>query len=420
MKNFTKIIILLVFIAIVSGCNKKGIVTPQPQPHTGPVFSISPASGINYTAVTITGKGFDTAKANNVVLFNGVAGVVNYASATRIIATVPATATTGMVTVTTNGKTDTIPNGFKVLQLVQTGNIPQPNSEYLSLIFDKNNDIYGIQAEKILVKYANGMLSGQQSIIYSAPRDTTFPNPNEPNCCTGPLGGVTPQSWLKTYTYTLNASMADANGDIYISQTTDKDSTTNLPPGESLTSLILKITPAGNVTVFAQNVQGKITAMAMDISGDLYYAYYPAGSGTSSYSIDKLAPGGTITSFASSFANTAQFIPAMAIDSLGNVYFANNNTATDNALTVVKFTPDGSGSTISGPIILPKDGFGSWMFFDASNNLIVGSSAMVLVINSANYTGIYLNPSYEYGLFADHSGNWYQLGESNVIKYTLQ
>jgi len=69
------------------------------------VKSIAPSSGPAGTKVTITGTKFDPSPANNTVLFNTTPAVVSAATATTLEVTVPAGATSGLVSVTVAGKT---------------------------------------------------------------------------------------------------------------------------------------------------------------------------------------------------------------------------------------------------------------------------------------------------------------------------
>jgi hypothetical protein len=71
---------------------------------TPSITSFSPASGSVGTTVTIAGTGFDTAKANDVVKFNGVTATVTSATSTEIVATVPSGAATGQITITVDGQ----------------------------------------------------------------------------------------------------------------------------------------------------------------------------------------------------------------------------------------------------------------------------------------------------------------------------
>jgi YD repeat-containing protein len=66
-------------------------------PNHGPVGS----------TVTIYGQGFSTTPSNNTVKFNGVTGTVTSATANQLVATVPATATTGTISVTVGSSTAT-------------------------------------------------------------------------------------------------------------------------------------------------------------------------------------------------------------------------------------------------------------------------------------------------------------------------
>lgn len=65
------------------------------------VLEFSPDAGAPGAQVTIYGTGFSTVAGENAVSFNGTAAAVNSATATRLVATVPAGATTGPVSLTT-------------------------------------------------------------------------------------------------------------------------------------------------------------------------------------------------------------------------------------------------------------------------------------------------------------------------------
>jgi surface protein len=66
------------------------------------ITSFSPLSGSIGTTVTITGTNFSTTPANNIVTFNGVATTVIASTTTSITTIVPASATTGKISVTVN------------------------------------------------------------------------------------------------------------------------------------------------------------------------------------------------------------------------------------------------------------------------------------------------------------------------------
>ncbi|BAU52003.1 IPT/TIG domain-containing protein [Mucilaginibacter gotjawali] len=117
----------LVVTAPAAGSTGAVTVTTTGGTATGPVFTyllapviagISPATAAAGAAVTITGTNFDATAANDVVKFNGTVATVTSATATQIIATVPAGGTNGNITVTTPGGTS---NGMAFTYLVATG-----------------------------------------------------------------------------------------------------------------------------------------------------------------------------------------------------------------------------------------------------------------------------------------------------------
>jgi YD repeat-containing protein len=85
------------------------------------IFLLAPSSGAPGTQVEIRGFGFDATAAANQVAFTGQPATVLSATTTAIVATVPATATTGPVTVTAANGTAASPQPFTVLVPRVTG-----------------------------------------------------------------------------------------------------------------------------------------------------------------------------------------------------------------------------------------------------------------------------------------------------------
>jgi YD repeat-containing protein len=78
------------------------------------VFNFTPQRGGPGLNVTIQGQGFSSTAAANGVQFNGTPATVLSSSATSLVATVPAGATTGPISVTVSGQTATSTTNFTV------------------------------------------------------------------------------------------------------------------------------------------------------------------------------------------------------------------------------------------------------------------------------------------------------------------
>jgi YD repeat-containing protein len=84
------------------------------------VLEVAPDGGPVGTNVSIDGTGFSATPSLNTVKFNGTTAVVVSASTTELVATVPAGATTGTITVKVGNTTATSPTTFKVGSTVPT------------------------------------------------------------------------------------------------------------------------------------------------------------------------------------------------------------------------------------------------------------------------------------------------------------
>ena len=79
------------------------------------IISFTPQKGVVGSTVTINGTGFGATSSQNSVSFNGVSATIVSATTTQIVATVPATATTGSITVTAPGGSVSTSAAFTVL-----------------------------------------------------------------------------------------------------------------------------------------------------------------------------------------------------------------------------------------------------------------------------------------------------------------
>lgn len=124
---------------------------------------------------------------------------------------------------------------------------------------------------------------------------------------------------------------------------------------------VLKITPEGEVSVFAEGFSAP-DGLAFDNDGNLFVSNY--GSDI----INKVEPDGTISEFASGFNNPSDLV----FDADGNLYVSNHGNA--NGTTVSKIEPDGTVSTFAsgfnGPIGLVFDNDGNLYVSNYSSGII--------------------------------------------------
>src|SRR5437868_1395429 len=107
-KNYSLYVLILLALVITnfSSCKKSQDVRVVAVPA---ITEILPSSGAYSTIVTISGSGFSSNAAENLVKFNSTNAIVQTASATRLVVVVPKGAGSGAVTVQTAGKTATGP-----------------------------------------------------------------------------------------------------------------------------------------------------------------------------------------------------------------------------------------------------------------------------------------------------------------------
>ncbi|WP_165370512.1 ferritin-like domain-containing protein [Hymenobacter persicinus] len=101
----------------LAGCTKKEALTPGPITAAPTIDAFTPAAGAPGTVITITGTNFTGATA---VTLGGLAVPYTVVSATTITVTLPVTAATGALAVTTPGGTATSSTPFTVLPPAST------------------------------------------------------------------------------------------------------------------------------------------------------------------------------------------------------------------------------------------------------------------------------------------------------------
>jgi len=95
--------------------NLLSITRSTTSPSALAIFSFSPAQGAVGQTVTIQGQNFSATPSANTVKFNGTTATVTAATTNQLTTTVPAGATTGLISVTVGANTANSPSNFTVL-----------------------------------------------------------------------------------------------------------------------------------------------------------------------------------------------------------------------------------------------------------------------------------------------------------------
>jgi hypothetical protein len=124
------------------------------------IASFNPEQGIEGAVVTIKGEGFSPEAARNMVKFNGMLATVSAASATQLTATVPTGASTGKITVETEGRNATSITDFIVIkEPFITGFAPMQAEEGDEVVVEGS----GFQKGTMVVKF-NGLAAQTVSV----------------------------------------------------------------------------------------------------------------------------------------------------------------------------------------------------------------------------------------------------------------
>lgn len=180
------------------------------------------------------------------------------------------------------------------------------------------------------------------------------------------------------------------------------DNTGNLYVSDAGGNQIVKITPGGVSSVFANTGLNSPYGLAFDSAGNLYAANQ--GNNT----IAKFTPGGVGSTFATTGLNSPY---GLAFDSMGNLFAANGES-------IAKFTPGGAVSVFAGGLNRPYG-----LAFDSTGNLYVSSVTSTIEKFTSNGVGtIFANSglSTPVGLAFDSAGNLYAANNtsSSIEKFT--
>ena len=419
------------------GCKKSNNGTPQADVV---INSISPDSGPYSTSVTITGSGFSSNAVDNKVKFNNKDAVVQTASVTQIIATVPKGAGSGPVTVQVGSKTATGPL-FNYNVTITVSTLAGSGTGGFA-------DGIGIAAQFYT---PTGVALDAQSNIYVADpnnyriRKITASGIVSTLAGNGTYGFVDGNGTTAQFKFPVGAAL-DAQGNIYVA---DADN-----------NRIRKITASGIVSTLAGSgtagfADGNGPAaqfnspngVALDAQGNIYVAddfNNRIRKITSSGIVSTLAGSGTY-GFADGNGPAAQFnSPAgVALDAQGNIYVADANNH-----RIRKITASGIVSTLAGsgtqgfadgngpaaqfhlPYGVALDAQDNIYVADALNNRIrkITASGLVSTLAGSGTQGFadgngttaqFYTPA---GVALDAQGNIYvaEIGNNRIRKITIE
>ena len=365
----------ILFTAI--GCNKTQDPPIDPPNTSLTITAISPAHGAGGTSIRITGTGFSSTAAMDSVKINGVLAVVNSASDTVLVVTIPIKAGSGVVTLASGGKTATGPVlTYDTVWMVSTiagstkgytdatGSNAQFNKPN-GLCIDQNGNIYvadmgNIRIRKITTAGVVSTLAGGTS---------------------GTSDGIGTAAQFEMPT----SISVDGQGLLYIS--------------DSYANRIKKYDPAtGSVTTIAGGVEGKLdgsvtTAQLYEPNGitvtpDGKYVYFcDMGNNNIRYVgfgvVSTIAGNTCYSGHSDGPARTATFQTplGLCVDPGGNVFVADSYSQ-----AIRKISTTGTVTTIAGDTTRQgsKDGTGRAAQFYAPASVCISSNGTLYVADTYN------------------------------------
>lgn len=292
---------------------------PEPPPSVS-IGSFTPDSGPTGISVTIAGENFSTTLSENKVEFNGVSATITSATKTSLVVTVPASATTGKVKVTTNGKSATSINDFTIPEPSITAVSHTIAAPGVSVTISGEN--FSPVAENNIVKF-NGV-TGVVTDVSEGALTVTVPEGATPGTISVTVGG---NSATSTSELEICTGMAElVISDVVVSNTS------------GATSYTVKFTIT-NVGAADADVS-KMTMQNYVSEDDAYGAGDLAASGYTLVSAPVLAPGESFTTDnygcgISAGGNTTSH-PYLAITLFGSIDECND----DNNVVIVPFQQD--------------------------------------------------------------------------------
>jgi RHS repeat-associated protein len=419
------------------------------QPPT--ISGFSPPSGAPGTPVTISGTNFSTTPSSNTVTFNGTSATVTAATATSLTVSVPAAASTGLITVTVNGLSASSSTAFVVTVPPPTITSFSPASGPVGTVVSVTGTNFSTTASANIVKFngttASVTASTTTSLTTAVPAGTTA------GPITVTVGGQTAAS-ASSFTVLAITTFTPTNGVVGDPVTISGTGFGSVPTANSVAfngapaivgsnstaSAIYSWVPASATTgPIAVTVNGQTatssnfslvcpTASGLTVStlagkvgiqgsadgtGTAAQFTYPNGVTLDSSGnifvadlgnalIRKVTPTGLVTTIAGDPHETQFGEPdGIVLDSVGNIYFTDVNEFVVRKLTpagvlsVVAGTPyqsgttDGTGSAarFGGPTFIALDSGGNLYVTDQPNNSIRKITQAGVVTTFAGLSG---------------------------------
>lgn len=376
---------------IVLNVNDQLVVGPDFKDQALGIAKLSPESGLAGAHVTLTGTGFNTTAAQNVITFNGTVATVVSATATSIVVIAPEGFTSGPLKLVVNGLTAVAPVDFNRAGVITlAGGIGHTDLSLASyktgsLVVDSKGNVFVIETEKFRIKKiavdgtvtlfagsaagTSGSADGQGSAAsFSFAYNPGISIDANDNLFVSDVKGIrkiTPQGLVSTFATGLGNSLKstfDENGMLYVARGSFDGA--------------WKIDKTGVKTALQIARSGYAEETRFVVAGNIAYSSDYGQSSVQGYNLSS----GTIINFAASFSAAT----AVAGDGAGNLYVSDKynasitkiNIATKEVTTLVSFA---SGSNVDGSLTEAKSGWigdmfidkqGSIYFIDMTNNAV--------------------------------------------------
>lgn len=375
----------------------------------GPVFtyqaisSIKPLTGGAGTRVTIQGEGFETSAAGNIVAFNGKPATVISAEGTKLVVEAPASVESGPLTVTIHGQKTTGP----VFTLV-----PPPLIQRVAPLSGPAGTEVTITGNNFSAEPAENIVSfnGINAIIKTA---------TEQQMVVVLPAGAGKGIMNVTVNDQLTAGPEFVEQALGISRLTPDN---GYNPGAEITlkGTGFSTNPAENIVTF-NGVPAQVTA-ATDTT---VIAILPAGFSTGPVNITvrgvqakgpEFRRSGVITLVGGPGTGVISSFPGgMAIDSRGNIFFADQNrinkVTSNGSMTVFAGSAEGASGNQDGTGTAAMFSFPQGLAIDANDNLYVaeaGNSAIRKVTPTGVVTTVASGlPSQPAAIVVNPAGNVY-------------